>query len=144
MFPSLNPTLELQLQNMNTKEEIKKLGRSIAFDFDKKQFVFKDGKAVETAEIESLEYWIKLCLQTYKDKFNVYKDTGFGVNTEDIVNKKLDAFYISELQREIIEGLKKSRYIKDVTRINLSQEKRILTIHVIVKLHDNSIIEVVI
>lgn len=144
MFPSSNTTLELQLQNMNTTEGSKKLGRSIVFDFESKRFVFKDGKVVETTELEALEYWIKLCLLTQRDNFNVYKSTDFGVNTKDIVNKKLNAFYVAELQREITEGLKHNRCIKDVTDIKLSQEKRNLTIDVTVELQDNSILKVVI
>lgn len=94
------------------------------FDFNKNEFAIQDGKLVECTEVKAVEQWITLILQTYKDKYNIYKDTDFYCNIEDLRGQKPNGFVLSELKREITEALLKHRYIKSVDNFEFTKEKK--------------------
>lgn len=130
IFP-LIPGLQEQIDNITntTSTKVQKLGRCFLFDFEKGEYVVKDGKLVEiTDDVEKIKQWIRSILQTYKDKFKVYKDTNFYCNIEDLRGEKLDDFIMSELSREITESLLNHRYIKNVTNFSFEQIRLTVTI----------------
>lgn len=125
IFP-LIPDLQEQIDNIKaTNKATEPLGRVIKYDFANKCFVMQDGKPVElTTDEEKIEQWIHLILLTYKDKFDVYKDTEFYCNVEDLIGKKMvgyNAFYQSEIQREVTEALLKHRYISSVDNFSITK-----------------------
>lgn len=120
----LVPDLAEQVSNIeNNATNIKPLGRVYKFDFESNKFVIKDGKIVElTNDIEKIEQWIHLILLTYKDKFDVYKDTNFYCNINDYIGKKSigkKGYWQSELMNEIRNSLTKHRYIKSVDEFEI-------------------------
>lgn len=129
----LIPDLEEQI-NTENQTSILEIGRSFLFDFTENKFVFKDGKMVEITELQALEQWIKLCLNTLVKKYKVYKDTTFGCKIEDLLGSRLNSFTYSEMQREIKEALIKNENINDVRNIVINQEKRTFTISMDVEL----------
>lgn len=143
MIIPLIPALQEQTDNINslTSTEVKKLGRCFLFDFDTNTFVIKDGKLVECTEVGAVEQWIKLILQTYKDKFNVYKGTDFYCNIEDLVGKKPNGFRLSELKREVTEALLKHRYIQGVDDFEFTNEREKIIVNFTVTLIDGTTLE---
>ena len=141
IFPSVPTITEEEIQEIEGTEQQTNIGRSFIFNFLTGQFLVENGQIQETTELQALEQWIQLCLQTYTDKFNVYKDTGFGCNIEDMVGVKLDAFYESELTREIEEGLLKNNQIESVNNISITQENISIIIDIDVTLTNGSLIQ---
>lgn len=128
IFP-LIPGLQTQIDNINsnsTNNGITKLGRVFKFDYNTNSFVIQDGRLVEiTDDVEKVEQWIELVLQTYKDKYNVYKNTNFYCNVEDIISQKyISPVYQSELKSEIITALMKHRYITNVDNFTFTKNGR--------------------
>jgi hypothetical protein len=145
MFPSLTADLLEQVNNIESSSStnVSTLGRCFKFDFNANEFVQVDGKLVEmTSKAESVEQWILLILHTPKDKYNVYKDTDFYCNIQDLTGGKLDAYKRAEIERELEEAIKKHRYVKSITNANIEQDKRKVTISLMVKLIDDSDVEV--
>lgn len=140
IFPGLIPDLQNQMSNISkgSTQEIRKIGRSFLFDFEKNEFVRKDGRLVELDEKSAIKQWIYLILQTYKDKFNVYKDSEFYCNIEDLKNAKPSGFVFSELKREITEALVKHRYIKGINDFETNYNKEQLQISFTVNLVDGT------
>ncbi|SFA70045.1 DUF2634 domain-containing protein [Clostridium frigidicarnis] len=128
---------------INTQQdiEVKKVGRSFMFDFKTGQFLMKDGQIKDTTKIQALEQWIELCLRTHKDKFNIYKDSGFGCNTEDMINKKLNAFYKTEMRREIEEAILKNEQFTKINSLTLEQKGFNLIVHLEIELKNKSLLE---
>lgn len=141
IFPSVPTITEEEIQEIEGTEQQNNIGRSFVFNFETGQFLVENGQIQETTELQALEQWIQLCLQTYMDKFNVYKDTGFGCNIEDMVGVKLDAFYESELTREIEEGLLKNNQIESVNNISITQENISIIIDIDVTLTNGSFLQ---
>jgi len=124
-----------------TVEDIS-IKRSFNFNSETKQFIFLNGKNVETSQVEAIKQWVRLILRTYKDKFNVYKDTDFYCNIEDLIGNKLNPFLDSELRREITEAMLRNKAIKSVDNIALSQSKRTLTVEFTITLKDTALISI--
>lgn len=144
ILPSFLPGLQQQINNINktSTEETQVIGRSFLFDFETGKFVIKDGQVVETDEIAALQQWIVLCVKTTSlDKYNVYKDTGFGLNIDDIIGqKRLNDFYMAELIREVKEGLLKNSQIESVNNVVASREKATLNLSIDVKLKNGQLL----
>ncbi len=139
MLP-LIPDLQQQIDNIqaaNTNIEL--LGRVIKFDFVNKCFALQDGRPVElSTDEEKIQQWIHLVILTYKDAYDIYKDTDFYCNVKDLIGKKMIgyiAFYQSEIQREVTEALLKHRYIASVDNFSLTKtDKRAWNVQYVVTL----------
>ncbi|HID0817774.1 TPA: DUF2634 domain-containing protein [Clostridium botulinum] len=131
-----------EVEEIEEEQTLSKLGKVFLFDFKKNEYVIKDGRLVECTERQALEQWIHWILITYKDKYNVYKNTDFYCNIEDLVGKKRNAFVLSELQREIEEALKKHRYIDHIENFTTTQGKTILNVNFDVVLKNDEVINI--
>lgn len=81
------------------------IGRSIKFDYEKKEFVIQDGKNVEPSKIDAIKQWIELFIRTEVDKYKVYTSS-FGVDLRDLVGYRLPRGYqVAEIMRRINEGI---------------------------------------
>lgn len=142
IFPSVPNIEEIQeTEGTEQRTNIGRIGRSFLFDFEKGQFLVENGQIQETTELQALEQWIQLCLQTYTDKFNIYKNTGFGCNIEDVVGIRLDAFAESELKREIEEGLLKNKQIESVNNIGIKQDRITIILDIEVTLSNGDLLK---
>ncbi|KOM97278.1 hypothetical protein ACP49_09425 [Clostridium botulinum] len=131
-----------EVEEIEEEQTLSKLGKVFLFDFKNNEYVIRNGKLVECTERQALEQWIHWILLTYKDKYNVYKNTDFYCNIEDLISKKRNAFVLSELQREVEEALKKHRYIDHIENFITVQEKSILNVQFDVVLKNDEVINI--
>ncbi len=82
------------------------IGDTLAFDYDKKQFVIVDGTPVLRSRAAAVRQWIHLMLITHLDRFRVYEGTVFGHTGEQLIGMRQvpPGFIHSELAREIREA----------------------------------------
>ncbi|WDV47148.1 DUF2634 domain-containing protein [Clostridiaceae bacterium M8S5] len=111
----------------NEQKEMDMRGRSFLFDFEKGEFVLRNGNTVLADEIESIQIWIEKVLLTEKYKYNIYKrDDGkeYGVMLQDLIigTNYPRAFVEAEIRREIKNELTKHPRILSIS--NFSIDKR--------------------
>ena len=86
---------------------------SFVFDFETGDFVVEDGKVKQCVGDEAIEIWAQKICRTEKNRFNIYKDTAYGVVIEDLIvgaRYTID-FVESELRRELEEALLQNEQI---------------------------------
>lgn len=122
MFPIENKTIEEAAAAVIRPRPVEEIGRSIKFDYDKREFIFLNGVAEEVTQVEAVKQWLELMCRTLPDKYAVYGNSGFGIETDEIIGYKTlpKGFLYSEIQRQIKENAKISRCIKSI--INFSAE----------------------
>lgn len=106
MFP-LDINLETIIENKEREQMVSsRMGRSFLFDFKTGQHQIVDGAVVECDELTAIKQWLELMVQTTLDKYQVYKDTGFGTSAETFIGRRTlpKGFVASELEREIKES----------------------------------------
>ena len=69
------------------------------YDFKTCDFVMEDGDPVTASGVDALKVWIEKILRTQLNRYEIYTDTGYGANIEDLVIGKgySTAFVQSEL-----------------------------------------------
>lgn len=60
-------------------------GKSYLYDFEKGDFVIRDGKLIECDGIEALKVWIEKILRTEKGRYQIYDGTSYGCQLEDLI-----------------------------------------------------------
>ena len=112
--------------------------KSYLFDFDKGDFVVRDGKLIECDGIEAVKVWIEKILRTEKGRFKIYDNTEYGAKLEDLIigNSYSVAFIESELKREIEDALLQNPQIRSVSNIQITRGINSLTVELEVTLGD--------
>lgn len=102
------------------------------YDFKACDFVMEDGNPVTVSGVDALKVWIEKILRTQLNRYEIYTDTGYGANIEDLVIGKgySTAFVQSELKREIETALLRNEDITEIKSISLSREKDLLTVEI--------------
>ena len=106
MFPN-DVDLDIQIDTVDDTQDITAgtIGRSIKFDYDKKEFIVDEGKLVEPSKIDSIKQWIELYIRTEINKYAVYTDS-FGIDTRGLLGYRLPRGYqVAEIMRRINEGI---------------------------------------
>jgi len=108
------------------------------FDFDKGDFVIRDGKLIECDGIEAIKVWIEKILRTEKGRFKIYDNTEYGCHLEDLIigNSYTPEFIEAELKREIEDALLLNSQITSVTNFKISREKNSLIVEMEVHILD--------
>lgn len=112
------------------------------FDFETKRMIIKDGKVTYGNIKRQIQQWITLLIHTETDKFNVYKNTEFGMT--DLYNLRghqylTTSFGISEIKREIKEKIEKNERIEEVTDIEVTSSFNSLKIEITVVINEQKI-----
>ena len=132
MFPQTEvvTTTQSVSENIGTKTYL--------FDFDKGDFVIRDGKLIECDGIEAIKVWIEKILRTEKGRFKIYDDTEYGCHLEDLIigNSYTPEFIEAELKREIEDALLLNSQITSVTNFKISREKNSLIVEMEVHILD--------
>jgi len=126
IFPNTNLEVEDKQQVTDFKSSKEPL-----FDFKKKQIVITDGKIIYCTYRQKIEQWVELIIRTTINKYEVYKDTGFGLSKlYEYRGHQIFAsnFGISELKREIKEKLEGHKEIILAKNIKISQDFNVLKI----------------
>ena len=109
--------------------------KTFAFDFEKGEFVMKDGNPVVLSGIDALKMWIEKCVRTQLGRYSIYKGQQYGANIEDLVIGKsygID-FAESELRREIETALLQNADILSMESFSAVRERRTLNINFTLK-----------
>lgn len=132
MFPKVNITVQ-----QNTKNESSGT-KSYLFDFEKGDFVVKDGKLIECDGLEAIKVWIEKILRTEKGRFAIFDDTDYGCHIEDlIVGNNYPVEYIeAELKREIEEALLLNSNISSVNDFKITRTRNNLIVEMEVHTDD--------
>lgn len=109
IFPEFEPT---DTQETTTTQVT--YGKELAFDFEKGDFIYEDGKPKVVEGIEALKVWIEKAIRTARYRFPIYSFQ-YGCELEDIIGLDLPrAVLESEVQRVIKEALIYDDRIEDV------------------------------
>ncbi|MBE5039808.1 DUF2634 domain-containing protein [Ructibacterium gallinarum] len=114
--------------------------RSYLFDFNKGDFVVRDGKLVECDGMDALKVWIEKILKTEKGRYRIYDGTGYGCQLEDLIigNTYTLEFTEAELKREVEEAILKNPLVISVSNFTLTKTANALTIQIEVKTNDTA------
>ena len=107
MFPNDVDILDVPINTVDDTQDdtLSTSGRSIKFDYDKKEFIVDEGKLVEPSKIDSIKQWIELYIRTEINKYAIYTDS-FGIDTRGLLGYRLPRGYqVAEIMRRINEGI---------------------------------------
>lgn len=130
MFPLEDYVTEEAVQE-NVSGKVDKLGTSMRFDLKQRRFVLVDGKP-ETGmtDQEKVQQWFELLIHTQPDRFGIYGETGFGVDTEGLIGYKSmpKGFVYSEFRRELEESCAMNPIIDYLYDFHVKSSNGVLTI----------------
>lgn len=128
MFPSLD--LDTVIQDIDKTRNIQdEQGVAYLYDFDKGDFVTKNGRLIEVDSKEAVKVWIEKILRTKKDKYEIYKNTNYGTNIYEWRGKKVPRLLLqSELKREIEETMQQNVDIDYIKNFKIEQQETIICI----------------
>lgn len=121
MFPEIDYDFEEE-EKQETLMISTKIGRTPLFDFEKGQYVLKDGKIVECTQEEAVRQWVGFLIKTAAEKFAVYESTGFGTYIENYIGYKDVGFVASEIKREVEEKAVLNRAIKEIDNFEATKD----------------------
>ena len=125
MFP------ETQNSTVAKNETVSSNGtKTYLFDFDKGDFVVRDGKLVVCDGVEAIRVWIEKIIRTEKSRYPIYDDTEYGCHLEDLIigNNYTVEFIEAELKREIEEALLQNPQISNVSGFQLTRDANSITV----------------
>ncbi|MHC1683412.1 MAG: DUF2634 domain-containing protein [Clostridiaceae bacterium] len=136
------PTTEV---NTSTTEATTK-GKSFLFDFEKGDFVIKDGKLVEVSGDDAIKVWIEKVIRTEKFKFKIYQrddEFEYGVTLQELmVGYEYPLEYVeAEIKREVTEALLNHSSIENLSDWSIEKNNPVLNIGFRVVLTDGSTLE---
>lgn len=133
MFPQTQSA-----SNVQTQTEISNGTKTYLFDFDKGDFVIRDGKLIECDGVEAIKVWIEKILRTEKGRFKIYDNTEYGCHLEDLIigNSYTMEFIEAELKREIEEALLQHPKIQSINSFVLSRNSNSITVEMEVYMSD--------
>lgn len=117
---------------------------SLAFDFDKKQFVIEKGSPKLIKDKEAIKNWITLLLKVYFESADIYKGKNFGTRIKDLVGNRLYpvGFIESEIEREIKEKAHLNPFIQELSAFYFTRTPKGLIIQFTVILNSGEKLEV--
>ncbi|MED1850357.1 DUF2634 domain-containing protein [Brevibacillus borstelensis] len=102
--------------------------KTFLWDFEKGDFVLKDGKLIEVSGIEYVKIWVEKALRTMKDSL-IYEGTGYGSEHHTLIGQNFHPdFSRAEYERMIREALLQNDAITQVDNFVFSQSGEKLTI----------------
>lgn len=108
----------------------KPLAKSFAFDYTSKTFRLVDGSPMLISGVDAVAQWLELFVRTIPNRYAVYGDQDFGVDATQAIGKKAvpNGAIISEIQREIEEGVLLCPAIRAVYDFNISGDTVTFTV----------------
>ncbi|MDF2612773.1 MAG: hypothetical protein K0S71_559 [Clostridia bacterium] len=124
------PDIEVNIEELETPVKTS-LGRVYLFDFETRRHVVRDGKLVECTELEAVRQWVTLLLKTKINKVKVYKETGFGLSSNNLIGLKTYPIMLLQavLEEEIKEKCAEHVLIRSINDFEVSRTDRGLDIH---------------
>ncbi|OHW62900.1 hypothetical protein EUAN_06840 [Andreesenia angusta] len=125
MFPTENLDSVL---DTSTKEAEVNIGINFLYDFDKGDFVVKDGKLIKVEGKDAIKIWIEKQIRTEKFKYEIYKqddrESEYGIGIKQLLGRKLPQYYVeSEIKRQITESLLEHPSIVAIENFKVTMER---------------------
>lgn len=138
---------DLEFENEELLEEdVPTIGKSFLYDFNKGEFVMKDGKLIVLEGIEALKMWIMKVIRTEKFRFRIYENTEYeedeqyGVTIEDLIGSNFDREFIeAEIEREVTEALLLHEYIISVDEWKFERTSKKMTVSFVVTTYEETL-----
>lgn len=128
IFPYIK---ELELP-YNFEEEVISKGYGIDFEYDFKKgdFVLLDGAPKQVNDKGAIAVWIEKIMRTQKDKWQIYANTNYGVNLEDLIFGKAYplSFVKAEVKRELTTSILQHNEIRKLDNWDFKLEDEILKV----------------
>ena len=130
MFPEIDYDFDAEEVIEEEITESIKIGRTPLYEFDRQEYVIRDGKVVECTQEEAARQWLGFFIKTKLGKYRVYDDTEFGSNVESYIGYKFDnsGFVASEIERELEEGAEMCRAIDSIEDFEYEMSNGVLHI----------------
>ena len=132
MFPIVDTEVQQSVEERSSGT------KTYLFDFEKGDFVIRDGNLVECDGIEAIKVWIEKILRTEKGRFAIFDDTDYGCHIEDLIvgNNYPIEFIEAELKREIEEALLLNSNISSVNNFKITRTRNNLIVEMEVHTDD--------
>ena len=109
------------------------LPREYAWDFDKNDFVIKNGHFVIVEGIEALRVWTWKALHTPRLRYDIY-DKNYGYDIESLVGKNFSYELLkTEIKRFVTECLTRNKYIIGIDNFSMKKVNKLASISFIEK-----------
>lgn len=150
MLPEIVDEVNIEAIIDNERTSDLGIGKSFLFDFEKSDFVIKDGKLIVIKDTEALKVWIEKILKTERFKFEIYnvdedqdQNTEYGVTLIDLLigYDYPISFVESEIKREITEALQRHPLIQSLEEWEIKKDNPLISVGFKVLLTDGSILE---
>lgn len=138
MFPEYDEYEEITEET----EESTEIGLTPLYDFDKREYVLRDGKIVYCDQKQAVAQWVGFLVLTTVGKYRVYDDTEFGTYIENYIGYKDEGFVFSEIKREIQEKAELNRAIRLIDDFEMERVKDKLSVSMVVYMNDGEETEV--
>lgn len=123
---SLFPFIDRNVNQMIQKVYMQSHPREFAWDFERDEFILKDGKFVIVEGNEALKVWIYKVLKTTKGRYKAYSSK-YGHELEDLIGKGLpDSLIKSEGKRYIEQALLTNPLIKRIVEFEMNRDGALL------------------
>ena len=117
MFPETNDSTVAKTETVASNGT-----KTYLFDFDKGDFVVRDGKLVVCDGVEAIRVWIEKIIRTEKSRYPIYDDTEYGCHLEDLI---IGNNYTVEF---IEEALLQNPQISNVSGFQLTRDANSITV----------------
>ncbi|MEA5008217.1 DUF2634 domain-containing protein [Clostridium tyrobutyricum] len=99
-----------------------------AWDFEKNDFLLKDGKFIIVEGIEALKIWTWKALHTPRFRYDIY-DENYGHDIETLIGKNLSYELMeTETKRFVTECLTRNKYITGITNFSMKKVNKLASI----------------
>lgn len=120
--------LDFPTDNIEQESSVNTVHKTFAWDFEKGDFLLKDGKVVEVEGIEYIRIWIQKALSTVKNSL-IYVGTNYGSEHHTLIGRNFHPdFTRAEFERMIREALLENEAILRVENFSFSNKGSKLTI----------------
>lgn len=132
MSDTLFPFIDIDEETIGEQTEELPTPTEYAWDFEKNDFILRDGRFVIVEGLEAIKIWIYKTLQTPRFRYAIYSDD-YGQDLEDLIGSDFSKAAIeSEVKRMLFEALMVNPYIESIEDVEVSFDGDILGISCIV------------
>ncbi|MFE4201131.1 DUF2634 domain-containing protein [Aneurinibacillus aneurinilyticus] len=142
MIPEMpNPDMFLEEVQEEQQYDID-LGTGFLFDFEKGEFVIRNGRLVEVNDIEALKMWMIKILRTEKYQYGIYanypdtKEFEYGTLTEFCIGRVMTDDMRMQLQENIEQSATRHPRVAFLSEWRFEKDEDKLTVHFRVNLVD--------
>ena len=142
MFP-VTEEIEAVQQELE-KETDRNFYKIPKYDFENCKTVLENGQIVYVEGYEAVKQWIEKFCRIFTNKVEVYKNTGFGTNANELFGNKYlsNGYEESEFERQIKEGMTLCPAIRQILNFNMSKIDTVLDVEFLAVMYDGTNVKV--